>query len=239
MALLVAAATCAAAGACAGETREVEVTAEERGEALFADPTLGREGNAVACSDCHDVEGIVGGTGKPGAPLTGVTARDTFWAGKEQDLLGAVNQCLFWFMGRTDRMERDDARGVDLYAYLASLEGDAAATAPQPFTLGDVAWPGTGDAARGADVYARSCALCHGALHTREGALVSAAPALPDTTITAHPPDEYTADQLRLVFVEKIRHGPFLGYGGTMPPFSIEVIPDGALADLVTYLEVP
>ncbi len=229
----------AALAACAVETRQEVVTPEARGEHLFSDPTLGREGNLVACVDCHDVEGALGASGKPGAPLGGVAARDLHWGGQEDDLLDAVNQCLFWFMGRTEPLPRDDDRGVDLFAYLARLEGDATATAAQPFTLGDVVWPGPGEASRGADVYARSCESCHGALHTGEGKLVGVAPALPDDTIFAHPPDTYAAEELRLVFVEKVRHGPFLGYGGTMPPFSLEVIADAALADLFAYMEVP
>jgi thiosulfate dehydrogenase len=41
------------------------------------------------------------------------------------------------------------------------------------------------------------------------------------------------------VFVEKTRHGGFLGYGGTMPPFSLNVLSDEDLADLLTFLRLP
>lgn len=226
-----------ALGACGGETTEVVVTAEERGAALFADPALGREGNVVACVDCHATT-VGGGPGLPGADLVNVAFRPSYWGGQEDELLDAVNTCLFWFMGRPAPLEADDPAGVDLYAYLASLEGDDGVP-PRSFTIGDVVWPGEGDAARGAPIYDRSCAWCHGALHTGDGAESPAAPVLPDDTIAAHPLGDYTEEARRLVFVEKVRHGPFLGYGGTMPPFSLEVISDAELADLLTFMEVP
>lgn len=223
--------------ACAGETTEVVVTAEERGTALFADPSLGREGNVVACADCHATT-LGGGAGLPGADLENVASRIHWWGGQEDDLLGAVNQCLFWFMGRPTPLADDDPEGVDLYAYLASLDGNDDG-APRPFTIGEVAWPGEGDAARGAPIYERSCAWCHGAIHTGEGGESPSAPILPEDTLASHPLGDYTEETRRLVFVEKVRHGPFFGYGGTMPPFSLEVISDAELADLLTFMEVP
>ena len=33
-----------------------------------------------------------------------------------------------------------------------------------------------------------------------------------------------------------VRHGGFLGYGGEMPPFSVEKLSDAELADLIEYL---
>lgn len=225
-------------GACGGETSEVVVSAEERGAARFADPGLGREGNVVACADCHATSIPPAPDGLPGADLVNVASRPTYWGGQEDDLLDAVNTCLFWFMGRSTPLQPEDPEGVDLYAYLASLDGDDGAP-PRPFTIGDVEWPGEGDAARGGSIYDRSCAWCHGALHTGDGAESPAAPVLPDDTIAAHPLGDYTEEARRLVFVEKVRHGPFLGYGGTMPPFSLEVISDAELADLLTFMEVP
>jgi mono/diheme cytochrome c family protein len=41
---------------------------------------------------------------------------------------------------------------------------------------------------------------------------------------------------VRLVVYQKTRHGSFLGYGGTMPPFSTESLSDADLASLMTYL---
>ena len=48
----------------------------------------------------------------------------------------------------------------------------------------------------------------------------------------------YSERLIRLVFIEKVRHGPFLGYGGTMPPFSMETLSDEGLADLLEALAV-
>lgn len=228
----------AACTACGGETTEVVVTAEERGAERFADPGLGRVGNVVACIDCHATTVPAAPTGQPGAHLVNVTRRPTTWGGEEDVLLDAVNHCLFWFMGRAEPLAADDPAGEDLYALLASLDDEAEAL-PVAFTLGEVAWPGPGDAARGAAVYERSCAWCHGALHTGDGAESPSAPVLPEDTLAAHPLGDYTEESRRLVFVEKVRHGPFLGYGGTMPPFSLEVISDADLADLLTFMEVP
>ena len=40
------------------------------------------------------------------------------------------------------------------------------------------------------------------------------------------------------MFVEKVRHGAFLSYTGTMPPFSLEALPDEDLADILSYLDL-
>lgn len=222
-----------------GETVAVERTPEERGEALLGDTSLGRAGNLVACNDCH----AAGGEGAPrlsGAPLDRAVDRPSFWGGQENDLLRSVNQCLYWFMGRSTPLAAGDPQGDDLYAYLSSLPGDDALAAAQPFTLGLLQWPGAGDATRGETVYADACASCHGDKTTGDGALVPSAPKLPDDTLVAHADEKgYTAEQRRIVFVEKVRHGPFIGYGGTMPPFSVEVVSDADLADLLTYMGVP
>jgi thiosulfate dehydrogenase len=42
----------------------------------------------------------------------------------------------------------------------------------------------------------------------------------------------------RLIFTEKIRHGLFLGYGGTMPPFSSQLLSDAEVSDLLEALGV-
>ncbi len=46
----------------------------------------------------------------------------------------------------------------------------------------------------------------------------------------------YTMDTLRQVFVEKTRHGAFLGFAGVMPPFSTQVLSTADIADVVSYL---
>ena len=42
----------------------------------------------------------------------------------------------------------------------------------------------------------------------------------------------------RKAFIEKIRHGGFLGYGGTMPPFSQAVLSDADLGALLAFLKL-
>ncbi len=69
--------------------------------------------------------------------------------------------------------------------------------------------------------------------------LLPNAPILPEETLANHPSPDYTDEDRRLVFVEKTRHGGFLGYGGQMPLFSAEVLSDVDMADLLAYLGVP
>ncbi len=59
---------------------------------------------------------------------------------------------------------------------------------------------------------------------------------LPEDTLRSH--STYDAQSLRLIFVEKIRHGAFLGYGGEMPPFSREALSDTEVSDILETLGV-
>lgn len=221
------------------EPEIVHRTAAEQGKVLFADPSISHaQINPVACADCHAERAGDSAKKLPGAPLAGVTKRDSFWGGQENTLIGAVNHCLYYFMVADAPWTGEEDVAVNLYAYLESLEagGD---TTPQPFTIGPVVDPGAGDAKNGAGVYEAACRLCHGAKSSGAGRLYANAPKLPDETLAAHPAPDYTDADRRLVFVEKTRHGGFLGYGGTMPPMSEEVLSDAELADLLAYLGVP
>ena len=73
-------------------------------------------------------------------------------------------------------------------------------------------------------------------MHTGAGQLSASIPILPDDTLAAHPPPTYSPRLQRLVFIEKTRHGLFLGYGGDMPPFSLETLPDASLSDILEAL---
>ena len=53
----------------------------------------------------------------------------------------------------------------------------------------------------------------------------------PEETLAAH--TEFTPRVVRLIFTEKIRHGLFLNYSGTMPPFSTERLSDQDISDLL------
>jgi len=226
-------------GACPDpELQIVEISAAERGGELFKDATLsGAVQNRLACADCHD-SAAVATPGLSGAPLAGVTARARFWGGQENDLLRSINDCLFYFMFADSPWTGEEEEAIQIYAYLESLEAEGDAS-PQPFTIGPITNPDAGDAARGEAVYASACASCHGARSTAEGRLLATAPTLPEETLANHPDPEYDDVTRRLVFVEKIRHGGFLGYGGQMPPLSLEVLSEEDMADLLTYMGVP
>lgn len=209
-------------------------TALAHGAAVFGDPNASESTqNRFACSTCHvaapaDEKGLL----LPGAPLAGVTNRPTFWAGQEDDLLRAVNACRTRFMGARDPWTRDDEEAKVLYAYLDSNPGPPT---PAPFTVvQQITDLPAGDPARGAVVYAAACANCHGVRDAGFGRLTPRAPLLPAQTLADHA--YLTPDEQRLVFVEKVRHGVFLGYSGTMPPFSLEVLSDAELGALLAYL---
>lgn len=205
-----------------------------RGQALFADPSLSTlASNPFSCATCHDLAPGESDVTKPGAPLAGATLRASFWNGELDDLLDAVNVCFTRFMQSNAPFDAAEARAVALYAYLARLEpGDPA---PQPFTVaGPIVDVPRGDTGAGADVFRRACAPCHGTLHHGARRIDALVPVLPGDAIRLHP--GYDARSLRLIFVEKARHGSFLGYPGTMPPFSREVLSDVAVSDLLEAL---
>lgn len=219
----------------------VEQSAVEHGAALFDDPGVVKSPfNAYACSTCHEAK--PGGTSLilPGAPLEGAVDRPSYWGGSEVELLRAINHCLYFFMLKDEPWTPADTEARAIYAYLESLPGGPSSAAAVPFTIAvAVEDPPPGDAARGNEVYARACASCHGALHTGAGRLVERATILPEGWLEAHPLDEYTPLERRLLLVEKVRHGGFLGYGGQMPPFSRERLRDQDLGDLLTTFGVP
>jgi thiosulfate dehydrogenase len=231
--------------ACAGseETPGVEiteVTPADRGAKLFRDPTIANYAfNHFSCATCHEAEpGSTASLILPGAPLAGVTRRTSFWGGQEIDLLGAVNTCLFYFMFKDEPWTADDEDAQLVYAYLDSLP--AAGPASVPFTIRQTSeMPPPGDAERGSSLYDEACVRCHGTSHAGVGRLdEDLVPVLPEEPLEDHPLGEYTAEERILVFVEKIRHGAFLGAGGPMPPFSMETLSDQDVGDILTFLGV-
>lgn len=220
--------------ACDGETPPIRRTAVQRGEALFRDRGISPNAfNPFACTTCHATGGDLSGRMLPGGTLAGVTKRPAFWAGQEPTLLGSVNVCLQTFLSDADGLSPEEDRARSLYAYLASLEGDGAAV---PFTVVPViADLPNGDATRGALVWDAACRTCHGAPRTGEGQLAGLEIRVPDDSVAEHVPK---GDDVRLILIEKIRHGTFLGYSGRMPPFSLEVLSDADLSDLLSYLEL-
>jgi thiosulfate dehydrogenase len=225
---------------CSGDPEPVvqQGTAIDHGKAIFQDPGVAAtELNTYSCATCHSASGVPEvDLLLPGGSLDGVTKRPYYWAGQEVDLLRAVNACLYYFMLKDEPWTKDDEEAKALYAFLESISQGNEGTAPVPFTVVvSIAELPEGDAARGEQIYRLGCAQCHGTKHTGAGRIVERAPILPDQTLLEHPLDRYTPDEQRLVFVEKARHGAFMAYTGTMPPFSLEVLPD---EDLLTYLDL-
>ena len=215
--------------------------AVDRGAQLFQSRELSStDANIYTCATCHDSASgqqsnqqsasAASATIKPGALLAGVTRRPSFWGGMESDLLDAVDDCRQFFMYDRDALGRNDAKAVALYAFLVSLEPGNAD--PVAFTVpSNIADVPRGDAGRGQSLFSNACGGCHGQMHSGVGRLSSVAPILPEDTITSH--TGYDADTLRLIFIEKARHGGFYGYSGVMPPFSEEVLNDSALGDIL------
>jgi thiosulfate dehydrogenase len=232
-------AACETGEAPAAPPSVVQRTAVQRGALLFEDKAVSDAAfNPYTCATCHAVAADSTRT-VPGAPMAGVVARPSFWGGHEVDLLRAVNHCLRWFMLQDEPWTGDEPQAQDIYAYLESLAAPPGEPEPAPFTvvveISDVA---AGDAGQGEAVYARACGTCHGAPHSGDGRLVPFAAVLPEDVLADHPLGEYTAVERRLVVIEKIRHGRFLGYEGQMPPFSREVLSDEDIGALLTFLGI-
>lgn len=215
------------------------VSAERRGQELFASPSLSTSRfNQYSCATCHRTSATDRPDAVlPGATLAGATARPTFWGGTVVSLEDAVGLCFEKFM-RGGRFDVTQPNSVDLYAYLLSLEhAQGAITTAVTFTIPSSTQPPSGgDGARGQRVYERACAGCHGAIRQSNRA-ISYATVIPDDTEREHGIAQgYTLETLRQVFVEKARHGSFLGFAGTMPPFSTELLSDQDLSDMVAYV---
>ena len=224
--------------ACAGDVEPR--SAAERGRELLSNPKLSSSTlNFASCTTCHRVddsdrpEAIL-----PGVVLAGATQRPTFWAGQEFDLLQSINQCRFYFMSSNTPWTPQEENAKSIYAYLLSLESRASSAqrASIPFTMvRDAADVPASGAAAGEAIYNRACKTCHGTVHQGVGRLRQGLPVLPEETVERH---RYlnSRDATRLAFIQKTRHGGFLGYGGTMPPFSLEVMSDADLGSLLAFL---
>ena len=223
---------------CTPEPTLVQGTAVDQGKALFNDPTIaGTTLNVYSCATCHTT-GTTDPAGKilAGAPLEGVTMRPSYWGGQELELLRSINDCLYYFMLKDRPWEADDTQAEAMYAYLDSISQSGKGTEAVAFTVKvKVEDMPAGDATLGKAVYDQTCHLCHGAAHTGAGKLVQRASILPDQTVAGHPSPTYSATDRRLVFIEKTRHGAFLGYGGEMPPFSMDKLSDEQLGDLLAF----
>jgi len=223
--------------ACQGQSDPgvTELNAVEHGRALFSDPKASSSTlNSVSCATCHRT--TVDATDTrivSGATLAGVVTRSSYWAGQEIELLRAINDCRFYFMQARTPWTANDEDAKAMWAYLSSLpKGDGK---PASFTvLRAVVDLPPGDRTVGQDVYMRACHTCHGDIHTGNGKTVPLASTLPDQTNAEHA--TYSPLDQRVIYIEKVRHGGFLGYAGVMPPFSKEALSDAQMAGLLAYL---
>ncbi|HEY3493169.1 MAG TPA: c-type cytochrome [Polyangiaceae bacterium] len=220
---------------CSDGGNDAEESAVERGRQLFEAGPLSDSGlNVYSCASCHEQHPSGGSRIFPGAAMAGSTLRPSFWGGQENDLLRSLEDCRTYFMYANSPLDREGGAASDLYAFLASLEPGNAE--PVPFSVVRTVEPlPRGDAARGAELFTNACSACHGTMHEGAGAL-RRVPALPDATLLDHPDSDPA--EMRLIFIEKVRHGGFLGYGGAMPPFSSEVLGDAELSDILEALGV-
>lgn len=234
---------------CGGEVRDAPLA--ELGAQLASNPRVTRsQYNVFACTTCHAVRAADAGTRVlPGAPLQGVARRPSYWGGEVIQLREAVSRCWVTFMRGDDR-DLDGPEGRAIGAWLQSIspatstEGTAAVPMTWPRSVRDLGPPG--DRAQGLAVWGRACASCHGAIDTGAGRLGMLVSVLPRDTATEHCDDDltpttYTEHQayLRGIVVEKTRHGSFLGYAGSMPPFSNESLSDDDLRALTALFRCP
>jgi len=222
--------------ACGSSTSVEHENAVQRGATLFVNHSASESRlNAFACSTCHAADATPSARILPGAPLSGSRTRATFWGGQDNDLLQAINDCRTLFMQSRAPWQAGDDAAESLWAYLETLPTEPSAAVA--FTVvKSVADLPAGSATDGAQVYANACQSCHGTLHDGQGRISSLAPRLPDDTKEEHA--EFSATDQRVIFVEKMRHGGFLGYGGIMPPFSAETLSDAQVADLLSLFEL-
>jgi thiosulfate dehydrogenase len=227
-------------GGCSSDPEIERRSAVEHGKDLFEDKKASNSNlNVFTCGTCHRAEARAGDMRiLPGYDLAGAVDRPTYWGGQRSDLLLAINDCRYFFMNANVAWTANDADAKAMFAYLASLPKTQ--TGALPFTVVQIAkdLPG-GDRARGEQVYEASCRSCHGAAHTGQGKLRSAIPRLPEESVD-YLSKTYAFDKtaVRLTFVEKIRHGGFLGVFGNMPLYSIEAMNDADLGALLTFLEL-
>jgi thiosulfate dehydrogenase len=209
--------------------RIVHGNAVEHGEALFDDPKASPSAsNAFTCGTCHRDDPSTRVT--TGARLAGAPKRKTFWGGKRVDLLEAINDCRRFFMDAPRPWTTDDEDARAMYAFLTQL--GPADERPAPFTIVSPVDLPKGDATTGATLFGRACEPCHGSVHEGGARLATFIPALPDEVVRKHA--AFKPQDLRLVFIGKVRGGAFHG-GGSMPPFSREVLSDQDLAAILTY----
>jgi thiosulfate dehydrogenase len=218
---------CIALGGCT-------ISAHDYGKELFDDPSVSAAAsNNFRCATCH--ERVAAPTHlRPGYTLWDVTRRPTWWGGFELSLLDSINQCVVNFM-RGQPLAAGDDKARSLLVYLESLSPDADAPAWPITIVQNIVDVASGDPQLGQQLYTDGCANCHGAAHTGQGRIETAASLVPDDSIAAHGTSPTTG--ARPVVIEKTRHGKFFMVGGNMAPYSLEALSDAQLGAILGYLE--
>lgn len=227
--------------ACGAEDTPPASAKTEQGLTLFADEKVGAPaGNPFTCADCHATPGHESSLILPGAELAGATRRSSFWGGQESDLLRSINDCRLYFMRAAEPWSAEDEDARSLYEYLDSFGGSREAV---PFTPVREIEPTctAGDATEGERIFDGACSHCHGSIHEGKGRKSPLVPILPERVLFDHnlaaacDPSSGKAPAAA-IFLSKVRHGVFFGEGGTMPPFSREVLSDTDVENLFAYL---
>ncbi len=201
-----------------------ESTPEGQGERLMHDPTLGANGNVIACASCHttadetaegdEFDGVV----HPAHSLWDVARRPTLWQGISSNPAAAAGLCTRLFMLNPDGLTREHQ--AQIYAYLEKISPDDVAPPTDFPTIlltraTGLKNPVQGDRKRGAKLEKLFCESCHSATSVR-----------PPLT-----PGLYEPDYL----VKRVRWLPGKD-NHQMPPISMERLPDSQLRDIVTFL---
>ena len=210
-----------------------ERTALERGRSLFSSPSLSPTRiNVQACIHCHDVDPEQARR-KAGGSLAGVSNRPSYWNGELATLSQAVEACsrLFMLHPALHPVDEQPDAYLDLLVYLDSLEGSNAQV-QRTFVSDVTGLDGDGSVDNGEALYRDTCRRCHGDRDSGGGRLSADVPILPFETVVGFDL-EFSA-----VMEEKVRRGGFYGVGGVMPPFSLEVLSDDELRDVLTYVLV-
>lgn len=213
-----------------------EVPAAELGERSFADPGLSTSPfNRFSCATCHAADAaapvVIPGRLDSGYNLGNSAGRGSWWGTYELRLLDAANTCLSDFMGGR-KLAPDEDAARQLGAFL-DARSPAGRSDPAPLSIVRIVTSLQGlrgDQVRGKQAWQQACARCHGAPHTGSGRLGIRPTVVPEDTLRSFP------DNARAVVVEKIRHGRYFNIGGVMPFYSLEVLTDLQVADLLAYL---
>ncbi|MBI4582903.1 MAG: c-type cytochrome [Planctomycetes bacterium] len=218
--------------------RGLDPRAVARGQMVYKTAV---EFSSYACSSCHHpVPDSQSDILLPGYSLFDALRRPNYKGGQRANFLGAANVC------RTDWMLADvwseNAQEFkDLMAYLESQSPPD----PAPALVFEISppaktGPATGDAAKGCELFNRSCMACHG-----KNAVGTAIPGTDTLLDIAQPPFDPidpirdNPDELR----KKIRLSGPIGtvygdilIGGIMPFWSKDKISDAQVEHLVSFI---